>query len=422
MQDNVAETPRIQQLDVLRGFAVLGLPLMNMVAFAMPMAAYLNPMAYGVDDFGHHAAFSILTIFADQKFMGLFTLLFGASVLLLRDRNIQQQRKAGWRHFFRMLTLLVFGGLHFWFIWGGDILTFYAIVGMFIYAFSGLSKNILLALGGLFLVAGLSLAHITGVTPENMGEAGYIQSKNLYQPSEDFIAHTKELYLGTYEQTMQASRQMQDYEEGDVTLEDATPEQKMAAAGVMSAMGLYALLKMSGMIVLGMALFKIGFLQGELDRSIYKKVALICGCGGILISIVSLTINYSSAWDMQVYFEYGMLTKELGSIPTTIAYAAGIILLISYNKFTFLFSMFANVGKMALTNYLVQSVMCMFIFYGIGLGLFGSLSRLELVLVAICIWLIQITYSTLWLKVFKQGPAEWLWRSISSFRLEPLFK
>jgi len=141
---------------------------------------------------------------------------------------------------------------------------------------------------------------------------------------------------------------------------------------------------------------------------------------GVLITILSLVANYANGWNMEFYFEYGYLLKELGSVPMAIAYLCFGIILANKGKHLFVNIILANVGKMALTNYLLQSVICFFIFYGPGLGLHGEVSRAELLAIVIGIWVFQILFSNIWLKYFIQGPIEWCWRTCSAMRLQTL--
>jgi uncharacterized protein len=413
------QVKRIQSIDVLRGIALLGLPTMNIIHFSMPEAAYMNPYVFKADAFLNHVVFSFFNVFSDQKFMGLFTLLFGASLLLLRDKNEQRGSNSAVNHYSRMFLLLLLGILHFWFIWSGDVLMFYAIVGMVLFPLAKLPAHVLFAISSVFLTLTLYCIHIPNVTIENMGEEGFSDIAELYAPDESYIASHKALMLGTYAETMSVHRD-DEIESEAIDENEEFSQQVENASQVFGSLGLFILFKIITMVTLGMALFKTNIIQGDQSSRFYKNLAIFgIGIGG-LITIMGLVLNYLQGWNIQSYFSYTMLLKELGSVLMTLGYVGFFIYLIKSRVMAFVWKALANVGQMALTNYLSQSIICAFIFYGAGLGLFGSVSRLELLPIIVGIWITQIIISVLWLKFFMQGPIEWLWRSMSSVKFSPI--
>ncbi|WP_299587018.1 hypothetical protein [uncultured Microbulbifer sp.] len=168
---------RISQLDLLRGIALLGIPFMNVVSFSMPMAAYLNPKAYFSDGPFNDLVFIVLHLIADQKFMGLFAMLFGAGIVLLAEKRLYQQKSAAKIHYSRNFWLLLIGLLHAIYIWEGDILTVYAIVAMVLYVFRWLRGGWFITLGVLSLIGAVLLSNYTGALLSGLGgEAKYIVS------------------------------------------------------------------------------------------------------------------------------------------------------------------------------------------------------------------------------------------------------
>src|SRR5687767_8239705 len=154
--------PRIATLDIVRGIAVMGILAMNIVAFAMPFQAYMNPTAYGMDGTADLVSWVISFIFVDGKMRGLFSFLFGASTLLVIERARQSGASPARVHYARMLWLLVFGLIHFYFIWFGDILAGYALVGLLLFFFRNLSVRALIIWGVILVVVQFLLMAAAG--------------------------------------------------------------------------------------------------------------------------------------------------------------------------------------------------------------------------------------------------------------------
>lgn len=404
---------RLQNIDILRGFALLGLPTMNMIVFAMPFAAYLNPFALGETSAMDHILFSFFYLFADQKFMGLFTLLFGTSMVLLSEKMQQAGRKAAGVHYIRSFWLLLIGFLHAWFIWEGDVLMFYAAAAFVLYPFKNLPNHFLLALSTILLTSAVYLTVHQDVSEETLGEAARQELMAVYSPSPEQIEQQSALLLGDYQDTVSSARSQFE--------SDPSPQLK-AAEIALGQMGVSVMVKILGMMCLGMWLFKSGIIQGHKSTLFYRRLA-IAGClFGLTLSSINLFWNYTQNWQIDAYFQYGMFIKEIGSILMTLGYVGLINLAIKVNWFARLQLWLTYVGQMALTNYLMQSVVCAFIFYGYGLGLHGSLSRLELIPIILGLWVTQIFLSVLWLSHCKQGPLEWLWRCLTYFKVAPLRK
>lgn len=420
--ENVENTGRINSIDVLRGIALLGLPTMNIIHFSMPQAAYMNPYVYKADAFLNHTLFSFFNLFADQKFMSLFTLLFGASLLLLRNKNESRGADSSLIHYSRMFFLLLIGIIHFWFIWSGDILMFYAVIGMMLFPLAKLPPKILLWISAAFLGLSLYCIHIPNVTLDVLGKKEFNNMKELYAPNEDFIAAHEKLMLGTYTQTMSIHRDDKEDENSDIEQSEEQKSQSFKAMLIFVSIVLFILFKMMSMATLGMAFFKMGIVQGHKPLAFYKTLALFGVVTGGLITLAGLVFNYQLEWNIQSYFSYGWLMKEFGSVIMTLGYVGLFLYLLSKGLFSLIAKFAAKVGQMALTNYICQSVIFALLFYGVGLGLYGSVSRLQLIPIILGVWAVQIAFSYLWLKYFLQGPLEWLWRSMSTLKLQTLRK
>ncbi|WP_413662073.1 DUF418 domain-containing protein [Microbulbifer sp. CNSA002] len=401
---------RISQLDLLRGFALLGLPLMNMINFSMPMAAYLNPKAYLPNGPLNDFLFSFFHLFADQKFMGLFAMLFGAGIILLAEKREQQNKSAAKIHYSRNFWLLLIGLCHGIFIWEGDILMIYAFIAMFVYLLRKLRGSWLIALGVITLALSAYSSYLTGAFIEPLtGEARYATAA-IFAPDTTQIQQDIEIYRGGFWDLV-GSRLVA----GNLA---SSPE----SAIVISYFSLSIILKAAAMMLLGMGLFKLDILRGQASSSAYKKLAITGLAIGVTLTGIGLIWNYSHDWSMDDYFTYGAIFNLVGSTFTSIGYIGLICLWFKLGKHLWIKGKIQSVGRMAFTNYLAQSFICIYIFYGFGLGLYGELTRIEVLGVCVLLGLFQLAYSDLWLKAFRMGPLEWFWRTLTYFRFAPLIK
>lgn len=401
---------RIANLDVLRGFALLGLPLMNIIAFAMPFGAYFNPNAYAGDSLLNHIVFGTLYIFADQKFMSLFCLLFGASIALLADKLSKETGKSAGAFYGRMALLFVIGFCHLWFIWEGDILMFYALMGMVAFLFHRFSPSVLYALAAIALAGSVFMNWQDGIDINAMSDASAQEARMFYNPSTEQIEEYRKAITGSYSDVMGATSRGVE-EDSEDTIEFFVFLMRILTG---------ALLKIIGLMWLGMALYKSRFLQGQCSKPTYQKVAVFGLTGGFIITATSLYSNYAAAWSFNHFFTYSLAVTTVGSVLITLGYASLINLHLMQPAHSRLRLWLAPVGRMALTNYLSQSIICALLFYGYGIGLWGELNRMQLVLVAMGIGVIQIALSTVWLRYFAQGPVEWLWRCANKLKLLPI--
>ena len=391
---------RIISIDLLRGIAVLGILIMNIQSFSMIGAAYINPMAYG-DLTGINKWIWILShLFARAKFMSIFSILFGAGVLLFTDRAIEKGRKASAFHYRRMFWLLVFGMIHAYLIWYGDILVNYSLCGMLVFLFRKMPPKKLLIYGFLFFIVPIILDVSTGLTIQYWPAETYNQNMQTWLPGAEEISHEIVAMRGSWLEQM--------------------------AIRVPGTFFLQTFLffwrtfwRVTAMMLLGMALYKWGILSAQRSGQFYKKLILI-GLAGFAMSAFGVYKNFQHNWSMDYSMFLGTQLNYIGSVLVALGYI-GIIMLISKSSgFIRLKNLFASVGKMAFTNYILMSLIAMFIFYGNGLGLFGQVERSGQILIIFAIWIIILVISPLWLKYYQYGPLEWLWRVLTYWHLQPL--
>ena len=391
---------RIRVIDSIRGLALLGLPTMNIVAFSMPFAAYFNPYAYGTASYVDHALFVFFSLFADQKFMGLFSTLFGASMLLLLD-GLEQKKflDAGtWvakRHYLRNFWLLVFGVLHAMFLWEGDVLSLYAILAMLLYVFRHLSPAILFGLSLALIVLSASFPLMVDVT--TMDSLNTRELNYFFAPDSQQIAQQVSIYSGDYQTLLKHMSGM------DSSASESNDEELISSWIALFAVGASVWLRAFSMMLLGMALYRWAVFQGTKSQTWCRNTALFCLLIGIPTTAVGVFWNYSHDFSLQSQFSVSLTTQVLGGYITVLGYIYGLLWLYSSARLQALLRGFANVGRMSLTNYLMQSFICAWIFYGYGAGWYGQLNRFELLLVVVSIWLLQYHFSKWWLNHMQQG-------------------
>ena len=392
----------------------MGILLMNIIAFAMPSSAYINPTSWGGMTSADQALWFGNFVLVDAKFRSLFSIMFGASMLLFiesAERKSEGSSKA--LHFKRMAWLAVFGLLHYAFIWFGDILFLYAIMGMIVWRWRKKDASALYARAAIFLVAGFLLwALIIG--------AIYAMSLAAGQPGADpqlAKDYAEILYSLGAPGGPETSKELAIYAGG---YWDAVAYRSVETwYGPLTLVFTYGL-ETIGLMALGMALYRTGFLTGALSAETYRKAALIGYAIGIA-GMVPLTVwVFMSGYDVLTTAGAVLAWSAPFRAPLAVAHAALAIVLIK----AFAASGFVNrlqaTGQAAFTNYLGTSILMTTIFYGHGFGLFGEVSRAAAYLFVLGAWAIMLIWSPLWMKHYHHGPLEWFWRCLTQGRITPL--
>lgn len=403
---------RITSIDVLRGFALLGILLMNMSSYAMPGIAYFNPTAYGGDEVWNRLVFSLSHIFADQKMMALFSMLFGASVMLVTGKMEAKGQRPFAFHYRRNFWLLIFGLTHAIFIWEGDVLTIYALSAFGLYWLRKLPPQWQLALGlVIFYLPSLLNLGISAVLP-TLGPADVTYLESYWQPDGTVIADEIALFQGSY------AGQVAQRWGVDTAVTPYTTGQGLLELSLLVEFFARAL----GMMLIGMALYQWGVLTGQRSEAFYQRMAQIGFGVGLPVALISLYQYTAHGWGALYALFNGRIPNHIATPFIAGGYIAFIMLWSKSDLFTRLRDRLAAVGRMALTNYIGQSLIGTFIFYGWGLGLFGTFSRVQQFLLILLIWALQIDFSGWWLRRFQYGPLEWVWRILSHWRWQPLRK
>jgi uncharacterized protein len=392
---------RIVSMDVLRGFAVLGILVMNIQAFSMIGAAYLNPSAFGSLEGANYLVWYLSHLFADQKFMTIFSMLFGAGIVLMWERAQAVGRKSTGLHYRRMLWLMVFGLLHAYLLWYAEILFVYGFCGLFVYWFRKLRPAPLLVVGLIVLSVAPALSLMAGYTmpfwPEEQLHEMEAQAWNL--PPEA-VANEISNYQGNWSQQMQS--------------------RVPAALGMHTgAFIFWSFWRATGLMLIGMALFKFGIFSAAGTRRFYWTAVVLAIVVGLPIVMYGAHRNFAAGWDMTRFF-FGGIPNYWGSLFVSMGWVSVIMLACKDKILSKVRSALADVGRMALTNYMMQTLICTTIFYGHGFGYFGEISRVGQILVVFAVWAFLIPFSVIWLRHFRFGPFEWLWRTLSYMKLQPM--
>ena len=396
----VQDSERLQTLDVLRGFAVLGILVMNIQLFTMPYAAYFNPYALGVPPVADLWIWSISHVLADQKFMTIFSLLFGAGVLLMTTRAAEKGASAARLHYRRMTWLLVFGLAHAYLLWHGDILVLYAVCGMVVFPMRRLSPRTLAIVGVAFLAVGSAISLAGGLTMGAWPAEAIADWQQFWSPSpEELAAETAAFQGGWLEQQPWRVGYSAEFHLEDILF--------------------WGLWRAGGLMLLGMALFKWGVLPGARRPAFYAQQTAI-GLGvGIALVAWGLMQHHATGWNMRDSFFLVGQWNYWGSILVSLGYIGLLVTIWKAGVARGLTARFAAVGRMAFSCYIVETLVSTLVFYGHGLGLFGTVDRLQQMVFTFAVWVVLLVVAPLWLARFQYGPLEWLWRSLTYGRFEP---
>lgn len=424
-----SQAERIGIIDSLRGIALLGILLMNIPWFGLSEASAENLTLKHELGTINQKIWYIVDWALEGSQRAIFSMLFGAGVILFTSRLEKRTSGTAPADYFirRQLWLLVFGLFDaFVLLWFGDVLFTYAVAGIIVFAFRNLSPK------KLILAAGVSLVLMTA--RENI----------------DFYRHKQVISKGEAIAALDTTRvKLTDQQRDDLTAmtefkkrEDSASQRKAMENEVRKVSGSYSELyayRSRGsaeaevlytyygiwdvllFMFLGMAFFKTGILMGNAPARLYWVLFLVGACVGMLISWLRLRPVLEYRFDHYLYtkhvaFEYYELSRTIRSLGIF----GLVMLLYKSGWFNRLFTLMRPVGQMAFTNYLMQSLVCGLYFYGIGFGMFGKLQRYEIYYVVGVVWVIEIVWSHLWLRYFRYGPLEWLWRSLTYWKLQPM--
>ncbi|HBW2273804.1 DUF418 family protein [Klebsiella pneumoniae] len=366
-------------LDFVRGVAILGILLLNISAFGLPKAAYLNPAWSGSASLSDAWTWALLDLLAQVKFLTLFALLFGAGLQLLLPRGKRWIQS-------RLTLLALLGFIHGLFFWDGDILLAYALVGLVSWRMvreahhvkSLFNTGVVLYLTGIAVLVLLGLISGTAANRSWAPDAANLQ----------------------YEQYWKLHGGM-----------EAVSNRADMLSDNLLALGAQYGWQLAGMMLMGAALMRSGWLKGQFSLRHYRRTGALLVAAGMAVNLPAIFAQWYLAWDYRWCAFLLQAPRELSAPLQAIGYVA---LAWGYWPQLCRFRLvgaIACVGRMALTNYLLQNLICTTLFY--HLGLFMRFDRLQLLAFVPPIWAVNLLVSSLWLRRFRQGPVEWLWRQLT---------
>lgn len=418
---------RIDSLDIIRGVALFGILLMNIVGFGL-YKAYYDPTNSGGATGWDLKVWWINNLFFEGTMRGLFSMLYGAGIVLFNSRTVNGLLgiEVTDAYFRRTLWLLMFGVVHaYLLLWVGEILFPYAVVGLVAYSFRNMRPKQLI-IGGLLLSTMLTLlntkdyfntketfdSYNTAIATKRNSDTLTLESKKAIAEWETIMADKKvtpDAYNNIKKEFNKSYASIVWYRASIVQVRQSVTLYREWIWDVFS------------MVLLGMAFFKNGIFKAEKTNRYYWIMLLSGYLIGIAVNYWETNYIVQHHFDIQA-FSLTAITHELGRVPTTIGHIGLIMLFIKSGICPLLKKALAAVGQMAFTNYIMHTIICIFIFMGFGFGAYGKLMRHELYYIVLGIWIFQIIVSPLWLKYFRFGPLEWVWRSLTYWKKQPFKK
>ena len=386
-----APSDRHAALDVLRGFALLGILPMNVQAMAMPGSAYTNPASYGDLTGVNRAVWIVSHVLTDMKMMAIFSMLFGAGVCLFAERAQAKHGASTLLHYRRNLALLVIGLLHAWLLFHGDILVHYALCAFVIYLFRNARPRTLVIVGSLLLAVPVVVYGLGGLAMRGMPAdvVAKIAVDAGWAPPPDKIAAQLEGMRGSL-------------------IDQIRTRAPTTIALETFVFAIFFVWRVSGLMLLGMALYKTGFLLARLPTSTYARVAMLTLPIGFALALFGASMNFRAGWTFEYSMLLGPLPNYFGSLAIALGYISLVAIALQREWLPSISKRLAAVGRMAFTNYLMHSVLAVVVFnFG---GLFGA-PRWQQASFVVVVWILQLAWSPLWLKRYAFGPVEWLWRA-----------
>lgn len=424
------ESNRLEHIDIIRGVAILGILLMNILIFGLPEHDFASVHGW-LDGSPLNEVYRIVTVvFFDGNMRGLFCLLFGAGIILF-SQQCERNNTSIFLLFRRMWWLALLGLFDiFVVLWDGDILYEYAICGFVLIFFRKLKPVYLLLLSFCILVFFI-----------------YQNNSDHDEAYSDYVQYKKNesLYNSDHKLTKAQKENKKEWEElrnifPPYSTKQITQFQKDKREQIAERQGNYihvfnvnkkywadvidlesyiGILSEVLVMLVGMALFKMGWIS-----TVNRKRNLILACVGLGLGIsMSAFMAYNQPLNLEELtiflrksFSFGTYFFPTYNLFITVGFMALILLFCSSSSYLRIKKALASVGKMAFTNYFLQSIICTLLFNGYGLGLFGEFERYQVYFFVPFVWAINIALSVWWMKHYYYGPMEWVWRTLTYWK------
>jgi uncharacterized protein len=419
----VEAVERISSIDVLRGFALLGILVINIYTFAFPGIAMKNPPVAGGFTGLDFATWLVSHMVFYHKFMPIFSMLFGAGIVLLTTRLEEKGVRVRRIYYRRIFWLAVFGILHAYLLWMGDILFPYAICGAIVYLFRQSSVRRLLIIGIVGILVSMMSMHLFGRFFEfarlgaERAEIALAEGTEPSEMDEGLAQAWEQIRPGLQPTREELEKTIATYRDGYVGIvKDRAPQVVMMHTFAMLS---FLVWRIGGLMLIGMALFKSGILSAARSMRFYAWMAVIFYAVGLTLVGSGAAKLIDHRFDFIYTFKYGTHFNAVGGTLVSCAHIAVVVMVCKAGVLAWLTRRFAAVGRMAFSNYISHTLICSTAFYGYGFGLFNRLGRFQLMGFVLAIWVVQIIVSPLWLRSFRFGPLEWLWRSLTYGKRQP---
>ncbi len=415
----VASGERLASVDILRGFALLGILLMNITSFGFPWNGFADLADGKTLSDPNLGVWVVISVLFEGKMRATFSMLFGAGLVLFTLRAEEREGTASGSAVFyrRCMWLLLFGFLHYGLLWNGDILYEYAVGAFIMFPLRHKSAKILLLAGAMLLLTS-SLRNLPQSWELERKRVANVEANAAQAAGHELTAEQKDAQAEWAAQMRwrkpnktQIAKDISDHQKGywDIFL----MRQRQTWSAFVSSWDT------AGMMLVGMGFMKLGVFSAAYRMLFYAGMMLLGYTAGFLINgytaYRTITSNFepiSMWWTLSTY-DAGRLTMALGHI--------GLLTLIFQTKWLrWTTKPLAAVGRMALSNYLLTSLICTTFFYGYGFGMYGKLERYQLYYVVLSVWTFNLIISPIWLRFFQFGPAEWLWRSLTYWKRQPM--
>ncbi len=422
MSDLAPATPteRIEAIDTIRGVALLGILIINILAFGLPFRAVFDPTVDGSTTGADFAAYFAMGFVFEGAMRALFSMLFGAGIAMVAASG-----KGAAIHYRRQLLLLGFGVIDaFVLLWMGDILVPYALAGMVLYfARDWQPQRLFVAAGVVFaylaIVYGTFFVMLT-VLPDqaeavqvrlDAGEPVSVDERAMLddwralevnvEPTPSLLERERLRFQGTYWQSVVANA-------GEVI------------GLYVFALPYFVIWDAIGCMLLGMALYKVGFLTGQRSQRFYVVTAGLGFGIGLAVNGFEMAMKIATDYAYEWVSGASVPTNDLGRVCMALGFVSAVMVANARGYLGKLRRGLAAVGRMALSNYILQSIFGIVIFHDMGFGLWGDLDRHQLYYVVFGQWAVMIAFSVWWLDRYRFGPLEWLWRTLTYGRQQPM--
>lgn len=415
------QSNRINSLDALRGIAILGILLMNIVWFGMPEKAVEDLGVRGEYTGPNYFAWWMIEGFFHGNMRGIFSILFGASAVLILDQYAKRNNldSAAEYYYRRLLVLFLFGLFNAYILlWSGDILFTYAIAGMFVFPLYRLNNKRILSIALLVM-----LLYCMRTTWLNHKPIRLKESANLalsIDTTQNRLTVVQKADIEAWnnfqqEQSIENKRKTDEYQI-EVT-RGSFSQFFFYSAGISYFLETnlfydFFFLDAFPFMLIGIVLFRMGILTGKRSKRFYFFLGLIGYAIGLPIYYWSASLKIKYGFDAyQIASHEYFYLLPFGRLGLTLGNIGFLNLLFQLPLTSWLVKLMKPLGRMAFTNYLMQSIICTLLFSGFAFGLFNKLQRYELYYVVVCVWIFQTIFSHIWMRFYNIGLFEWFWRS-----------